>query len=211
MDAFRIDQYRSLLAVDRLVDRVLDALADTGRLSQTLVAFTSDNGLLWGEHRWRKKSVPYEESIRVPFVVRYDPVVASARTDPRLAVNIDLAPTAADVAGVGDAGADGSSLAPLLSARNAAWRSDFLLEHLGDRTEGAPTYCGVRTRTTKYVYYRNGEDELYDEQSDPFELVNLAGTPGNNKLLRDMRSRLADLCSPAPPGMRLPSSWSHGH
>jgi N-acetylglucosamine-6-sulfatase len=211
IDAFRVDQYRALLAVDRDVGHVLNALGDTGRLSQTLIVFTSDNGMLWGEHRWHKKSVPYEESIRVPFVVRYDPLVGRPGTDPNLAVNIDLAPTAADLAGVGHAGADGSSLVPLLQSRNASWRSDFLLEHLGDRTDGVPTYCGVRSRTTKYVYYATGEEELYNLQADPSELDNLAATGGNNKLLRTMRSRLANLCSPAPPGMSLPSSWSHRH
>ena len=78
------------------------ALRDTGRLGDTLIVFTSDNGISWGEHRWVKKEVPYEESIRVPLVVRYDPLTApdAGATSSALALNIDIAPTIAAVAGV---------------------------------------------------------------------------------------------------------------
>ncbi|HET9250136.1 MAG TPA: sulfatase, partial [Actinomycetota bacterium] len=72
IDAFRRDQYRSLLGVDRALGRVLDALERTGRLENTLIVFTSDNGIMHGEHRWTKKEAPYEESIRVPLVMRWD-------------------------------------------------------------------------------------------------------------------------------------------
>ena len=80
-DALRIDQYRTLQAVDRAVARLLDALEDTGRLDDALVIFTSDNGLLWGEHRWVKKEVPYEEAIRVPLVIRADRIASAAGAD----------------------------------------------------------------------------------------------------------------------------------
>ncbi len=207
-DAFRADQYRSLLAVDRAVANILDALEDTDRLSQTLIVFTSDNGMLWGEHRWERKSVPYEESIRVPFVVRYDPLVSRARTDARLVVNVDMAPTAADLAGVGAPGAEGNSLIPLLRTSSGPWRSDFLIEHMAEGGgSGPPTYCGVRSESATYVYYETGEEELYDLRRDPNKLSNImaagAGDAGS-ELLRSMRERLSDLCSPRPPGLRLP-------
>jgi N-acetylglucosamine-6-sulfatase len=207
IDAFRIDQYRSLLAVDRAVANILDALEDTDRLSQTLIVFTSDNGILWGEHRWERKSVPYEESIRVPFVVRYDPLVGTARTDARLVVNIDMAPTAADLAGVNAAGADGDSLIPLLGTASGRWRRDFLIEHMAEgRGSGPPTYCGVRSESATYVYYETGEEELYDLRRDPDQLSNLMAEsgPGGSELVRSMRQRLSDLCSPRPPGLKLP-------
>ena len=206
IDAFRIDQYRSLLAVDRAVANILDALEDTDRLSQTLIVFTSDNGLLWGEHRWERKSVPYEESIRVPFVVRYDPLVGSARTDARLVVNIDMAPTAADLAGVNAPGADGDSLIPLLRTASGGWRRDFLIEHMAEGGSGPPTYCGVRSESATYVYYETGEEELYDLRSDPDQVSNLMADsgPGGSELVQSMRQRLSDLCSPRPPGLKLP-------
>jgi N-acetylglucosamine-6-sulfatase len=207
IDAFRIDQYRSLLAVDRAVANILDALEDTDRLSQTLIVFTSDNGILWGEHRWERKSVPYEESIRVPFVVRYDPLVGTARTDARLVVNIDMAPTAADLAGVNAPGADGDSLVPLLGTASGPWRRDFLIEHMAEgRGSGPPTYCGVRSEWATYVYYETGEEELYDLRRDPDQLSNLMAKSGSggSELVRSMRQRLSDLCSPRPPGLKLP-------
>jgi Sulfatase len=81
IDVARIRQVRSLLAVDRLVEDIVDVLRETGRLQNTIVVFTSDNGVLWGEHRWDSKDVPYEESIRVPLIVRYDALIPAARTD----------------------------------------------------------------------------------------------------------------------------------
>jgi arylsulfatase A-like enzyme len=89
----RLRQYRTLLAVDRAVARIVRALRDTGRLSTTFIAFMGDNGFLWGEHRLGDKRAVYEESIRVPLVIRYDPLTRSARTDDHLVLNMDLAPT----------------------------------------------------------------------------------------------------------------------
>ena len=203
-DAFRRDQYASLLSVDRSVGRLLRALADTGRLSNTLIVFTSDNGISWGEHRWVKKEVPYEESIRVPLVIRYDPVVRAPRTDEHLVVNIDLAPTIADVTGAGRPRVDGRSLLPLLRSSRAPWRRDFLIEHMRG-TNDVPTYCGVRTEHAVYVRYATGEEELYDLRRDPYELSNLAEDPADAATLDALRRRLDQLCVPPPPGMTGPS------
>ena len=116
VDAFRIKQYDTLLAVDDAVNTIVTALSDTGRLSNTMIVFASDNGLTWAEHRWQEgKVVPYEESIRVPLVIRYDPLTAAPSTESDLTANIDLAPTFADLAGVTAPGAEGTSLMPLLS------------------------------------------------------------------------------------------------
>ncbi|MGZ4149737.1 MAG: sulfatase family protein, partial [Actinomycetota bacterium] len=130
IDAFRRDQYRTLLDVDRQVGALLDALRATGRLSNTVIIYTSDNGLLWGEHRWSKKEVPYEEAIRVPLLVRYDPFHSQPLTDDHLALNIDIAPTIADLTGVPAPPMDGQSLRPLLEGGGAPWRTDFLIEHM---------------------------------------------------------------------------------
>src|SRR5205085_4196042 len=79
-DAFHVKQCRSLQAVDDAVGSIVDALSASGRLSNTLLLFMSDNGLADGEHRWEKKTVPYDESIRIPMVLRYDPVTAGHST-----------------------------------------------------------------------------------------------------------------------------------
>ncbi|MGZ5301438.1 MAG: sulfatase/phosphatase domain-containing protein, partial [Actinomycetota bacterium] len=193
------DQYRTLLSVDRQVEVLIGALRDTGRLGDTLVVFTSDNGLSWGEHRWVKKEVPYEESIRVPLVVRYDPSTAvdAGATSSALALNIDIAPTIAAVAGV-PVSTDGRSLLPLLGgAGTDGWRTRFLIEHM----EGAnpvPTYCAMRTDRYLFSRYATGEQELYDLQTDPFELTNAANE--DPALTEDLLRDLNELCDPAPPG-----------
>lgn len=200
VDRFRLSQYRSLLAVDRAVSEILDTLAETGRLSNALIVFTSDNGFLWGEHRWRSKVVPYEESIRVPFVVRADSMIASPRSDDHLVLNVDLAPTFAQLAGVGAPGAEGRSLLPLLSSPTAPWRTDFLLEHLERSGRGVPTYCGVHSQRFVYVNYVTGEEELYDLARDPHQLSNKARQDAYRDIRREMRHRLVELCDPLPPG-----------
>ncbi len=202
IDEIRLDQLRTLLSVDDAVGRVMDTLEAQGRLSNTMVVFMSDNGWLYGEHRRTQKSVPYEESIRVPLVIRYDPLTASARTDTHLALNVDLAPTFAELAGTVQPEAEGSSLLPLLGPgvpRDVAWRQDFLVEHLG----AGATYCAVRTTQAIYVIYQSGEEELYDLRADPYELQNLAGDPADADLLDQLRARTRELCQPTVPGVEL--------
>jgi N-acetylglucosamine-6-sulfatase len=208
IDQFRLDQYRSLLAVDRLVGTVVQALRDTGRLADTMIVFTSDNGILWGEHRWRVKNVPYEESIRVPMVIRYDPITTERRSDGHIVGNVDLAPTAASLAGAQAPGTEGLDLLALLRDRRAPWRHDFLLEHMSSRPETngpIPSYCGVRASSAVYVYYKTGEEELYDLTADPYELQNVAADPARATVLAKMRTRVSQLCQPPPPGLTLPA------
>lgn len=194
-------QLATLLAVDDAVRAIVNLLANSGRLKDTMIVFTSDNGLQWGSHRISGKLVPYDESIRVPFVVRYDRLVRAPREDGRLALNIDLAPTFAALAGVRARGADGSSLLPLLRSTTAPWRARFLVEHLdGPGGPPVPTYCAVRSRSYSYVKYETGEEELYDMRADPYQLRNRAGDPAFAPKLRTMRERLKALCDPPPPG-----------
>jgi arylsulfatase A-like enzyme len=198
VDTLRRNQYRSLQAVDRAVDRLLDALEDSGRLDDALVIFTSDNGLLWGEHRWIKKEVPYEEAIRIPLVVRADAVLGEVpRTDDHLVANIDLAPTIAEAAGVELPGVDGESLLPLLRGSPVEWRRGLLIEHLRG-SNPVPTYCAVRTDRHLFASYDTGERELYDLREDPFELRNIAGTAP--ELEARLETMLRGLCDPPPPG-----------
>ena len=198
VDRFRGDQHRSLLAVDRAVGQLVEALDETGRLSRAVVVFASDNGMLWGEHRWDTKIVPYEESIRVPYVVRSDAWGEAARIDERLVLNIDLAPTFAELAGASSPRCDGESLLPILDSTSASWRTDFLVEHLGLNSPQVPTYCAVRSDTYVYVRYGTGETELYDLGADPLELDNRARGTGYDAIRTTMHQRLEELCAPAP-------------
>ena len=198
LEQLRRNQYRSLQPVDRGVAALLDALEDTGRLDDALVIYTSDNGLSWGEHRWLKKEVPYEEAIRVPLVIRADRLATPA-TDEHLVANIDLAPTIADVAGITLPNTDGASLVPLLRGETVPWRNALLIEHVRG-TNPVPTYCAVRTTGRLFVSYETGEHELYDLVADPAEVENLAGS--RPALEARLGTTLRALCDPPPPGFR---------
>jgi N-acetylglucosamine-6-sulfatase len=198
-DAFRESQLESLLAVDDAVGEIVAALEETGRLANTMIVFVSDNGHAWGEHRWFNKAVPYEESIRVPLVIRYDPLTSSGWKDGHIVANVDLAPTLAQLAGAQAPGAEGMSVLPLLERRGVAWRRDLLLENLGPPI---PTYCGVRSNRYTYVQYRRGEEELYDLAVDRYQLQNRALDPLFRQAIVTFRSRLQTLCNPPPPDFR---------
>jgi arylsulfatase A-like enzyme len=118
-------------------------------------------------------------------------------------LNIDFAPTWADLAGVGAPGADGESLMPVLRKDpDLVWRKRFTIEHIESFL--TPTYCAVRTSRFKMVEYETGELELYDIKNDPFELRNLDGDPVYAARVTSLRNSLHNLCDPAPPGM----SWN---
>jgi N-acetylglucosamine-6-sulfatase len=211
LDDFRRRQLASLRAVDEGVGELVAALRDSGRLADTIIVFASDNGLLWGEHRQaNRKTSAYEESIRIPFVVRYDAHVAGGRREARLVTNVDLAPTLAELAGTAAPGAEGASLVPLLAPSlapvAAPWRGRFLVEHMQGRlgaTAEVPTYCAVRGGRYKYVLYATREEELYDLAADPLELENRAGDPAFRARLSSLRTDLKELCAPPPPGFDL--------
>jgi arylsulfatase A-like enzyme len=202
-DRIHLRHCRSLLGVDDAVKDILGALEDTGRLSDTLILFASDNGLHFGEHRLISKKVPYEESIRIPVVIRYDPVTdLTARTDARMVLNLDFAPTFAAAGGVAAPGAEGRNMLPLLDGASTPWRKDFLIEHWEPPStpHWVPAYCAVRSTHDMYAEYITGEEELYDLRKDPYELRNVASDAAYVTLKAKLHARMVKLCSPPPPG-----------
>lgn len=195
-DEMRKDQLETLLALDREVADLIAALEETGRLENTLVIYTSDNGVMWREHRIWGKNVPYDSTVRVPLVLRYDPLTQGGGTG-AIGLNIDLAPTIADLADVPAPGVDGKSLVPLLDGTVTSVRSRFLVEHADGGA--APAFCAARSRSILYVRYATGEEELYDYGTDPWELDNAADATRLGELRRWTKRR----CSPVPPGF----SW----
>ena len=193
------DQWESLLAVDELVSRIMTTLTDTGRENNTLVMFTSDNGFSNREHRWQGKQAPYEESIRVPMVVRLPGSIPPDTLSRALVSNVDLAPTIADFAGA-SISADGVSMRPLLVDPSSSVRDGVLLEHVQGFVP-VPTYCGVRTSSFTFVHYVTGEEELYDLVQDPHQLRNVASRRPNRAA--QLRALTESLCRPVPPGF----SW----
>ena len=186
---------RSLQSVDEMVGRLVNVLRDTGELSNTYIVFTSDNGYHLGEHRLEAKATAYEEAIQAPLLVR-GPGVPRGMSRSQIALNNDLAPTFAALAGVTPPTfVDGRSLSPLLSASPpASWRSALLVEHRRSANEGPfarliPNYDAVRTANHLYVEYESGARELYNLSNDPYELRSRHGSAGTD-LKRRLASRL---------------------
>jgi N-acetylglucosamine-6-sulfatase len=198
----RSQQSRLLASVDRGVGRIIDDLKSSGELRNTIIVYSSDNGHEMYNHRLRTKEVPYEESLRVPLMVRWDALNAPSGNRSRMVVNTDLAPTITDAANVMPGRTyDGRSLIPLMHDAFRRWRSDFLIEHssTGQASDSVPSYCGVRRQNYKYVEYASGKSELYVLSTDPGELVNRAGDPALAAVKRHLRRRTGVLCDPLPP------------
>jgi len=191
-DAPRLAYLRTLLALDDSVGSVLSALEGQGVARSTYVVFLSDNGLFLGEHRLGDKRLAYEESLRIPLVI------GGADLAPRrvsaMALNLDLAPTALDLAGLPVPGEmQGRSLAKLLRGESAPPRASFLYEYRAESfLPVIPDILAVRTASQKYVTYpdRPSEVELYDLLTDPSELKNLAGRPEWAAAQADLRQEL---------------------
>jgi arylsulfatase A-like enzyme len=187
---------RTLLAVDDLVGRVRTALLETGRLDNTLLVYTADNGVLRGEHRLLGKVAPYET--RVAFYVswpsRYQPGTVAAHIE-----NTDFAPTICELTGcvlhdfpTGQAGPDGMSFLHLLSDHGGSMPRDVIYEELPVAAKGVPAWQALRTtdRRWHYVEYETGEVELYELTVDPWELENKAPDPEYVDVVATLRDRL---------------------
>jgi arylsulfatase A-like enzyme len=170
----------SLAEVDRQVERLVEVLRDRGELGNTYILFTSDNGLIDGEHRIEfGKLLAYEPASRVPLLVR-GPGVPAGETSQALAGNVDLAPTIAQLAGADPtAEVDGESLVPHARFPESSADRALLIESLvRDRSAYyAYPYEAVREGHFIYIRYRTGDEELYNLNRDPFELDSLAEDP----------------------------------
>jgi arylsulfatase A-like enzyme len=197
----RIRQEESLLALDRSVRSVVQALRARHELKRTVILYTSDNGFLWGEHRLGGKVWPYQESTHVPLIVR-TPWTATARRNNQPVLNIDFAPTISALAGIKRGlPEDGRSFVPLLHGERAPWRHAFLVEYLGQnllKKGGPPPYVAVQTRRNLYVEYKNGWRELYNLKKDPWELNNISGNRRTKPLQATLSQTLHRLYD-APP------------
>jgi arylsulfatase A-like enzyme len=196
LDARVEREYESLLSVDRAVQQIVNALTLAGRLDSTVIIFTSDNGLSWGEHRWSTKNCVYEECILVPMAIRAPGI--APRQDAHLVELVDLAPTIAHYAKITmPHPANGMDLAPLLENPGTAWRSDVLLEVIA-RVQPPTTealFSAIRTDRYVYVELTTGERELYDLSVDPYQLDNLAADPAQAALMATLSARLQVLKS----------------
>lgn len=197
LDTIHLQILRSLLSVDDGVASIAAAMKKAGLDENTIIIFTSDNGLTIGDHRFgATKNCPYEACVKVPFIV-YGPGYFEPRIDPSLVANIDLYATIAEWAGFHvPATVDGLSMSPLLEDPNAPWRDALLLEHWPTE-EGVgsmiPEFHSIRTREWKYTEYSTGETELYDLVNDPHEMLNVAGKSAYREIQTELAERLQSL------------------
>jgi N-acetylglucosamine-6-sulfatase len=189
-----------LLAVDDSLGRILALLERKGALNDTMVVFTSDHGYFYGEHGLNEeRRLAYEETIRIPLVIRYPPLAQAGSTPAEMALSLDIAPTLLAVAGLQPgAGIQGRSLVPVLRKEARNWRETFLVEYFTDtvfpriRNMG---YVAVRTGRYKYIHYRElqGMDELYDLEKEPYEETNIIDRSDARETLEQMKSELRRL------------------
>ncbi len=179
----------SLYSVDREVGRLVQLVRKAGDDGKTVFIFTSDNGLELGAHRIMFKDYLYTEGEAVPLIIR-GPGFPAGVTRSQPVMNIDLAPTIASLAGAQPGRVqDGISLLPLAQDPTVAQNRDLLFESfdLGS--------FGIKQGPWMYNQYDNGDDELYNLDSDPYELQNVASKPGNAGLRTQLSQRLAQLKS----------------
>lgn len=175
-----VKSYPELLrAVDDSVGRVVETLRESGKLDDTLILFTSDNGFQFGEHGLIDKRTMYEASIKVPLIAHCPDMIPGGQRRTELVQNIDFAPTLLEAAGqpIPDT-IQGRSFLDVLTGTEKSWRDAILYEYFWERAfPHTPTVLGVRTERYKFMRYHGVWDryELYDLQEDPDEMNNLLG------------------------------------
>ncbi|MEO6167836.1 MAG: sulfatase/phosphatase domain-containing protein, partial [Chitinophagales bacterium] len=186
--------YQLLAGVDWSVGAILTKLENQGKLDSTLIMFTSDNGLLKGEHLLRGKQIPQDESLRLPMFIRYPAWYApGTKIEDEMVMNIDIAPTLLDAAGINNpAKMDGWSIHDITSG--VKHRKEFLYEFY-NKEECTPTIHAVRSFDYKYVYNScdNVVEEFYDLINDSLETYNKINQPSYQALIQTYREKLDSL------------------
>lgn len=190
-----VDYFRLIIGMDRVIGEILDELRAQGGDSETVVIFSSDNGLSMGDRRLAGKWTHFDESIRVPLVIHDPRERAGAGTRPEaFALNVDLPSTVLDLAGV-DAPASyrGRSLMPFVQGRTPGdWRKEFFCEQEDWTNLSLPDWIGIRSADFSYAEYFDAGTSVHfltDARTDPQEIRNLAGDPAYAEILLEYRDR----------------------
>jgi N-acetylglucosamine-6-sulfatase len=214
-----LDYSRTLKAVDESIGTIFQTLEKQGRLDNTLIIYAGDNGFMFGEHRRGDKRVAYEESIRIPLLMRWPNGIPAGRVVSQQVLNIDVAPTLLELAGCTppQPAMQGQSLCRLWTDENAPWRDSFLYTYFRDLQPVIPTLVGYRTERCMLVnsLFREGDlQELYDLKKDPQQLSNLYYNPEYEAVRKQLeqgmqreKARLnyvADVPEPCPERFRTP-------
>tara|TARA_B110000438_G_scaffold261312_1_gene271915 strand:+ start:3369 stop:4943 length:1575 start_codon:yes stop_codon:yes gene_type:complete len=209
------DHYRAMQSIDEGLGRVLEYLDEAGIADDTLVIYTTDNGFYLGEYGWYDKRFMYEPSLRIPFLVRYPNGVGAGQVEERMIMNVDVAPTILDFAGIEVPDVmQGQSLKPLLQGDSVAWRdhiyysyyeNTWAMRALEQAELSDPSFSfftahrigphrGIRNDRYKLIEYysENNYWEFFDLQEDPNELKNVFGDPAYAALVKSMTVQLRE-------------------
>jgi N-acetylglucosamine-6-sulfatase len=188
-----------LLAVDESLGRILATLEEIGELDNTVIIYSSDNGYFMGEHGYWDKRIAYENSMRIPMLIRYPKKIHPGTIIQENALNIDLAPTILDLAGakIPDY-MQGASMVKLFdNKKDTDWRKSFMFEYYVDDEYpyAGPNMLAIRTDKYKLVdsFLENDLDELYDLENDPGEMKNLISKPQYDAIENALRADLEKL------------------
>jgi N-acetylglucosamine-6-sulfatase len=183
----------SIIAVDESLGEVLRTLEEIGELDNTVVIYSSDNGYFMGEHTFLDKRLAYENSIRIPMIIRYPKLISKNSVVMEQCLNIDLAPTILDLAGVNKPiYMQGDSMVKLLRGKkDKKWRKSMLFEYYVDSAYpyAGPNQVAVRTNKYKLIdnFIKDDIDELYDLVNDPGEMKNLINDDSYNDIEKELR------------------------
>lgn len=202
-EAFLRDYLRCAAAIDDNVGRMLDFLDERGLSDNTIVVYTSDQGFFLGDHGWFDKRFMYDESLRMPFLLRWPRGVPAGMTSDAMISNVDFAPTLLEFAQQAPpAGMQGHSFAPLLREEQAAaWpKSVYYRYWMTPNEHDVPPHYGIRTQHYKLIRYDpsvvtepSGEWELFDLRVDPLELTNVYGRAEYRDVARRLKTELTRL------------------
>ena len=184
---------RSLIAVDESLGQVIKTLDEMGELENTVIIYSSDNGYFMGEHTFLDKRLAYENSMRVPMIIRYPKLITKNSIVKEQCLNIDIAPTILDLAGVKKPSyMQGESMVKLVSGKkDKSWRKSMLFEYYVDDAwpYAGPNQVAVRTNKYKLIdnFLEDDIDELYDLVNDPGEMKNLINDDNYNNVEKELR------------------------
>jgi len=191
------DYLRCVAGVDENIGRMLDFLDKEGLTDDTVVIYTSDNGFFLGDHGWYDKRFMYEHSLRVPFIVRYPPLVKAGSVSREIVINCDWAPTLLDCAGVAvPPEMQGRSLRPLLAGQTPAdWRKSMYYHYYEfPQPHHVYPHYGVRTQRHKLIhFYTLNEWELFDLEKDPNEMRSVYDDPAYATVREELKAELQRL------------------
>lgn len=198
------DYLRCVEGIDRSTARLLDHLDERGLADNTLVTYASDQGFFLGDHGWFDKRLMYRDSLRMPLMMRYPGRIPAASVSNDLVLNLDLAPTFLDFAGIKvPERMQGESIRALATGERQSWRDHTYYRYWDHLKAGVGAHCGVRTHEYKLIHYygdglgipgaidelRTPEWELFDLSADPDELMNVA----DDAYYAETRADLTDL------------------